>query len=322
MNLTRRLLMKLSGLKFTQDYLCIDKQTFESTLRVYLTNQGVIVNEISTTHTFVGYSPLIFAIQFYPGHTIPTTAEIIFSQKLLSPNERFGKKDAVASLKMEKIHEMASGGLNLGFYRGKKGSHSFLPGLNQSAISLHDKLYNRKPGNVFLPGNLLSQVHIAYAVPRTISLITVKEGENFNLFPTDLHGPVGESHYLISLRHAGKACAQVIRQQRILLSEMNPAMYRQVYSLGRNHMQDPKPRENFPFGREISKAFGLPVPDGMARYRELALEERFEYGIHRIMLFRVENSFAGEESHTLTHVHNVYATWRHKQGQAGNYLLR
>ena len=63
----------------------------------------------------------------------------------------------------------------------------------------------------FLPDNLYKQVQIAYSIPRNISLITVGQNDRFNLFPTDLHGPVNEDHYIISLRHEGKACQQVMK---------------------------------------------------------------------------------------------------------------
>ncbi|MEI9943390.1 MAG: hypothetical protein WDN26_04150 [Chitinophagaceae bacterium] len=77
------------------------------------------------------------------------------------------------------------------FYEALKGNHHFVSGFHQSMAAISNMLYNKKPGNVFLKGNLFSQVQIAYSVPRNISLVTLGENELYNLFPTDLHGAHG-----------------------------------------------------------------------------------------------------------------------------------
>jgi hypothetical protein len=47
------------------------------------------------------------------------------------------------------------------------------------------------------------------------------------------------------------------------------------------------------------------------------------HGIHRVMLFRIlAEQWLEAEEPILQHIHNVYATWRHKNGLPGNYLLR
>jgi hypothetical protein len=39
--------------------------------------------------------------------------------------------------------------------------------------------------------------------------------EGYNLFPTDLHGQPDDEHYVISLRHEGIACQQVLQTRKI-----------------------------------------------------------------------------------------------------------
>lgn len=320
MKALQRLLGRLNGLHYSQDYLCLDKALFHRPIHAWLAEGQAAIREITHSHAFIGYRPLLFAIPSDQGPP-PTSIEIIFTHRPLSPNERFGEKDAVARLKMEKTRELSAGEAHIGIFEGKYGRHSFLPGLQQYAIRLNDRLYNRKPGNVFLPGNLLSQVQVAYSLPRTISLITVMQDGRYNLFPTDLHGPVSSTHYLVSLRHQGKACAQVVAAGNLLLSEMKADSYREVYALGKNHMQDPRPREQFNFA-EDSAPMGLPIPIGATRYRELYLEEHFIHGIHRVMLFRISGLHSMTDASTLAHIHNVYATWRNNHGMEGNYLMR
>src|SRR5206468_7751300 len=106
--------------------------------------------------------------------------------------------------------------------------HHFLSSFHQYIIGLNNKLYNKKPGNVFLNDNLYKQVQIAYAIPRIISLITVSDEKFYNLFPTDLRGPVNEQYYVSSLRHEGKACRQVETAGRIVISQVDCRFYKTV----------------------------------------------------------------------------------------------
>ena len=190
-------------------------------------------------------------------------------------------------------------------------------------MQLTNKWFNRKPGNVFLQGNLYKQVQIAYSLPRKICLITVGSDNLYNLFPTDLHGQVSEQHYVISLRHDGKACQQVEAAQRIVLSDMEAAAYKQVYALGKNHMQPLKSLAAFHFSLDRSKSLQLPLPQQIVAYKELQLQDAFMHGIHKLLLFKIiYREQKTKEPATLAHIHNSYATWRYKKGIQSNYFLR
>jgi hypothetical protein len=160
-------------------------------------------------------------------------------------------------------------------------------------------------------------------VPRIISLITVRLGNLCNLFPTDLHGQISDGHYIISLRREGKAARQVELTKKILIAEIHSAFYKTAYSLGKNHMQELKNKDQFPFSDRSSEIQDLPLPQSAVRYRELELIDSFDHGIHRFFLFKILASRQIDNNpSTLSHIHNVYATWRHNKGLPGNYLLR
>ena len=166
-------------------------------------------------------------------------------------------------------------------------------------------------------------MQIAYAIPRIISIITIAQNNLFNLFPTDLHGQIDQGHYIISLRHAGKAALQVELTKKILLTQVDPASYKTVYSLGKNHMQELKEKDKFPFGGQASLMFQIPIPQHAGEYRELELIDFFDHGIHRLFFFKILNAKKlDSQVQTLSHIHNAYATWRHNNGLSGNYLLR
>lgn len=317
----KKILTKLNGLHFSQEYLCFSKGSFSQPLHVYLVSNGLIVKDITAIHLFVGYNPLIFAFPADPA--LPPSLHIIFSQLPLQLNAKFSTKDAIASLDLTIIKNQVTGSGDILYYAGTRGNHHFLSAFHQFVNSLYNQWYNKKPGNVFLHDNLYKQVQVAYAVPRNISLITVGSNNLFNLFPTDLHGQVDEEHYIISLRIGGKACEQVEQAGKLLLSQVHADAYKMVYGLGKNHMQPLKPGVQFPFSHSLSENFKWPIPQQVISYRELKLLDSFNHGIHKILLFKIASQRqlqGGNDS--LYHIHNSYASWRYKNNLPGNYLLR
>jgi len=324
MKLLKKILNKLNGLHYSQEYLCLARESFEQPLHTYIIDNGRPIKDITKLHSFVGYSPLIFSLPSdATASTRPSTINIAFTQHELDPNEAFKQKDAVAMICLKKIKEQQAGNETILYYEGVKGTHRFISPFQQFIIQLYNRLYQKKPGNIYLPGNLYKQVQVAYSLPRNISMVTVRQNNRFNLFPTDLHGPVNEDLYIISLRHDGKACEQVISAARILLSQVDSDFYKLAYALGKNHMQDMKEKENYPFCDGVSAHLQLPLPRSTLFYRELELQDSFVHGIHRVMLFKTlyRQRFQDNPS-TLAHIHNVYATWRQNNGLPGNYLLR
>jgi hypothetical protein len=322
--LFQKVLQKLNGLYYHQEYLCLAKESFPEPLYAYLTDGRQIIKNITDEHVFAGYNPLIITLYTLTGQPeLPVGIEIILSRQPLRQNELYRKKDAIALLSLQLIKKQSAGDLIIYYYEGIKGEHHFLSSFHQYIIGLSNRLYNKKAGNVFLHDNLYKQVQIAYSLPRTISLVTVGENESYNLFPTDLHGTIGQQYYVDSLRHQGKACEQVERLGKMVISEVHADAYKTVYSLGKNHMQDLKPFNNFPFGGAVSQVFQLPLPEPVLYYRELELLGSFKHGIHKLLLFKtISSNSTGKAPDTLAHIHDVYATWRHNKGLAGNYLLR
>jgi hypothetical protein len=325
MSVFQKVFRKLDGLHYPQEYLCLAKESFQQPLHVFIVDGRTIIKDITHFHLFTGYSPLVLAISWPAEDStdLPASLEIVLCQRSFQPNETFEKKDAIARLSLKLIKKQPANNITIFYYEGIKGEHRFVAAFHQSVIELNNRLYNKKEGNIFLADNLYCQVQIAYAVARIISLITVKIGDLYNLFPSDLHGAVNDQYYIGSLRHEGKACTQVETAGRIVISQMNCQTYKTVYSLGKNHMQELKSKDNFPFGNESSLVFQLPLPKSALQYRELELMESFIHGIHKLLLFKiVSQRVVQNDPVTLAHVHNCYATWRYNHGIQSNFLLR
>jgi len=323
MNKFKKITKRLEGLHYPQEYLCLSKESFQLPLQLSLIEKGNIVADVTNHHAFTGYCPLILALSSNYNTHSSEKITINFSQNPLPKNGSFKLNATIAKLELKKIKSINTDDGDINFYKGVNGEHHFTSLFGQAAGQLYNRLYNYKPGNVFLAGNLYKQVQIAYSLPRTISLITVEKSGLFNLFPTDLHGQVSANYYVISLRHGGLACAQVEASKKILLSDMNAAAFKMVYSLGKNHMQPLKEALVFPFSALVSNGFQLPIPEGSVSYKELQLERSFDAGIHRLFVFRIMTSGQVDSSlQTLAHIHNVYATWRFKQGIQNTFFLR
>ena len=267
----KKILTKLNGLHYQQEYLCLAKESFQNPIHAYFVKDGQVIKDITNEHLFTGYSPLIFTLISSNLKEPSSNIEMFFSQRSLQPNDFFKKKDALAWLSLRLIQQRKIGNNEVYYYEGVQGQHHFISAFHQYVIGLNNQIYNKKEGNVFLNNGLYKRVQIAYSIPRIISLITVSSGGLYNLFPTDLHGSLNDQYYVSSLRHGGKACKQVENAGRIVISQVHTDIYRMVYALGKNHMQELKSKENFCFSQSLSGVYKLPLPISLLSYKELEL---------------------------------------------------
>jgi len=324
MKLIKKILHRFSGYEYPQEYLCLENDRITDVLQVYIVKDGLVIQDVSSLHLFVGYKPLIFAFPKLEKIDLNETRELslVLCDRILTAGSTISLHEMVARLTLIRVEVKEINRSLVYLYEGTDGDHKFLSRLNQWAIQLENEWFNKKPGNVFLSANLYRQVQIAYAIPRKISLITARKDEAYNVFPTDLHGRLDEDIYLISLRHAGLAAQQVELTKKIVLSQLAPSSYKLAYGLGKNHMQPPKAKDHFPFLHQASEKFGIPVPDQATGYYELTLEDSSIMGIHRLFVFSISTDKTNSQANSLVHIHNAYASWRKKNGLSGNYLLR
>jgi flavin reductase (DIM6/NTAB) family NADH-FMN oxidoreductase RutF len=310
----------LTGLTLPQEYVCIDKALFQSPLSVLLHINNHVF-DVTESHLFLGYKPLIIGIV-----TKKATKEFdLLSGSSLCLLDFMSNENGarVATVSLKKIKKLPTDDNGIFLFEGVEGHHSFLNGFHQWMHRQRRRISQDQPGNVGLPGNLYDQVRIAYSVPRVISVVTVSDGVLINLFPTDLHGPAGDKFYLSSLRINGKANEQVETYKEVVISEINPGFCKEIYSLGKNHMKDLRPLEQFKLRSERSKVLDFPLPIGALRYRELRQVHSVDHGIHRIHVYRTINETdEARNQSTLAHIHQYYAQWRINQKLKNHFLIR
>jgi flavin reductase (DIM6/NTAB) family NADH-FMN oxidoreductase RutF len=320
----------ITGISIPQEYVCAGRDDLPDQLSVSVTIRGKkVFADVSARHLFLGYKPVVIAIvydQTEEAFFCETEACIQFTQGKFEINSTWRgfvtTNRCVARLSLEVAESRVFDGRKVIFYRGTQGTHTFISSMHRLMNDWIEKYRRKSDGNVHLNTNLYEQVRIAYAVPRVIAAITVYDGDTMNLFPTDLHGPMGSLFYAGSLRIGGEACKQVEKYGRIVISEVDASRFRQVYALGKRHMKAMTGLTEFELDTQRSETFGFPLPLGVGVYWELEVNDHFDLGIHRIFMYKIINTHRVRSINTLTHVHHYYAQWRMDKKQRSNYLFR
>ncbi len=315
MSLKNKIRKLITGLAIPQEYICVEWRDFQYPPSVFLELEDPnFSQEVTSSHLFLGYKPLILGLSFNMNESnysvVKKQNHIILNFKNCVALSDLNPT-SLAKLRLKKIGEQTVSNQMIIFYEGEYGDHSFLRPLHQWVGKQQEKWRKRPPDNISLPGNLVEQVRIAYSFPRIISVITTSDGSLINLFPTDLHGSIGDKFYTSSLRKGGKANDQVERYGKIVISEVETSYYKQTYSLGKNHMQELREENQFQIHSLRSKNFDFPLPSAVTYYREVKRINSFDYGIHRIHIYEIvyQQSIPGKYS-TLSHIHQYYNQWR------------
>jgi len=283
-------------------------------------NDGENFFDLTDSHLFVGYYPLIIAISCKKNSSL----NVLLQNKIIIKTVFGESKDKnYAQLILKKINTLEFDEVKLFLFEGVKGSHRLLSKFHILTNSLKYKLTAEKKINIYLKGNLFEQVKIAYSIPRKILLVTLGKNNMFNIFPTDINGRIGKQNFVISLRKNGKANKQVKELKKIVLSEMTADAYKEVYALGANHIKDLREKKEFDLSEILSQKYSIPLPNNALRYFELELINDMQTGVHNLCLFKIVNSANIEDSKpTLAHIHRDYAEWRINNGIISEFLLR
>jgi hypothetical protein len=317
---------KIFGL-LPQEYVCAALEDVTDHPSVVMTTRdSMSFVDVTSNHILLGYKPLVIAIKLDDAATHLSEVQqicLIFINGDFKPDRHWRgfatSSRSIARLLLTKVKQQFNvPGLTI--FTGDFGEHSFLPIYQAWANKLVD-MRRKQSSEANLDGNGYEQVRIAYCVPRTISVITVKDGDLMNFFPTDLHGAVGDHDYLSSLRIGGMACNQVETLKRVVISRVDVDAFRQTYSLGKNHMKPLQPLDNFDAVHRKSQS-GIPLYPHATEYFELERTGHHDIGIHRLFSYRIIDRGRIHNGKTLSHIHKYYAQWRINHRLSAEYFYR
>lgn len=321
----------LTGLTVPQEYCCLELEQLANPLKVILsTKDNTKERDVTASHVFLGYKPLIIGLVAVDEDTMLGAHDevcLTFVHGSFSPDSKWEDfstdSQAVARIHLRKVQSKDLDGKLFYLFEGCDAVHRLIGPFYQFVNNALEKFRIRGKDNVSLPGNLFDQVRIAYSIPRKISVITVSDDTLVNMFPTDLHGAIGNSYYTGSLRIGGNANAQVESLRRVVISDVDASSYLEVYSMGKNHMTDLQNEGRFRLHRQRSRIFNFPLPEWALRYREMIHLGSADLGIHRIHFYQVISSEVLENAGpTLAHIQQYYAQWRMDQGLPTTLNLR
>lgn len=312
--------------------MCVSLEDFEQSLTAHVTGGDESIHFDIHHQILLGYKPLIIGVSCEKSSEQARwmhNQDKLCVSLVMNPfrgdikwNGFTSDREAVARLILRKITSKDLGESVIFILEGQYGEHRFLAPLHQAANRVKERLRKRKD-DLRLPGNLYDQVRIGYATPRIIAMITVSDPTGrMNMFPTDLHGPVGSEYYAGSLRQGGKATRQVEESKTIALSEVKAHWYREAYSFGKNHMKDLNFPDGFPLSPIHSRENEIPLPESALYYRELRRIDSLDLGIHRIHFYKTLHEDRVDEGLSLAHIHGFYAQWRNDHGLSTDYLYR
>lgn len=311
------------------EYPAVNSRELNGFMRLYASTPHEYF-EVTHCHLFLGYSPLLFGIFFQDNVKEASILRshsqlcLSFSPQSFTPGKKwrnyFTSDNAVARLEAVKVQEKKIEGYTLFLFEGKWAEHRLLNIFHRQMNAIYHAMRPTRKGNVNVPGNLYEQVRVMYLFPRRISIVSVGNEKRYNLFPTDLHGEIGPSLYIDSLRRAGKACQQVDELEKICIADVHFSWYRKAHAMGKNHMKELQTRDAFEIYTAGSENMNLPLPAGVISYRELVKREHFDLGIHRIQLFDIINKKTIDAAApTLACIHRFYLQWRMNQGLETRY---
>jgi len=332
LSITAQIKRIITGIVIPQEYCCLELERLYRPLKVILTTRdGAISTDVTSTHLFLGYKPLIFGLSTagVDENVLSSNDEVClcFVQEEFKADAKWRDfptdSAAVAMMILRKIHKRNFDGQWIYLFEGSHAKHRLIGRLHQLVNNLREKFTRRPADNVALPGNLFDQVRIAYSIPRKISIITVSDDVLVNMFPTDLHGFIGRGYYAGSLRIGGNANVQVESLRRVVISEVDASSYLHVFAMGKNHMIDLQNERRFMLHHRRSRVFDFPLPEWALRYREMILLGSFDHGIHRIHFYQIVHTEELETAGpTLAHIQQYYAQWRMDQGLETTLYLR
>lgn len=280
---------------------------------MYLKDDENTLNDVTNYQLFVGYKPLLILLKSF---NLSSSDNLIL---------HFGldEKNIFGRIELEKINSINYSKINSSLFKGINGTHSFSSSSKQFLTGLKYKLTADRKKNLYLGDNLYRQVVIAYSIPRNIFLISIGKNNLFNIFPTDISGKIKPEYFLVSLRHNSFANRQVEEIKKIAVFRMSSVYFKDVYLLGKNHMNELRPETDFNIEDKKTENFKLLIPKGAIDYCEIELVSTNKIGIHNLHLFKIVNKHVlSSDKNVLQHIHRSYAEWRIKNNYKTECLIR
>lgn len=153
-----------------------------------------------------------------------------------------------------------------------------------------------------------------YAYPRKVSIISFKDDLGYNLFPMDFQGCMPEQHiHVLGLRHSNITLPRILKNKKLVVSEVNASDIQHAYYLGEHHSSQPPSIHQLPFSVFESSLHKFYLPDFITSYSELEIIDYLNLGSHMLLVGKVLNQQSlKKEKNDLLHLHFIQFLERQK----------
>jgi flavin reductase (DIM6/NTAB) family NADH-FMN oxidoreductase RutF len=128
-----------------------------------------------------------------------------------------------------------------------------------------------------------------YLRPRPVFLVSVDDGEQSNIFPMDLVGPLPPDHFTLALRTTSPSVETIKRARKVAMADLPGTACRIAYQLGAHHKRSQIDWESLPFKIARTREFGLPFPEIALRVREVEILDFKIIGSHCLFVGRIRS---------------------------------
>jgi flavin reductase (DIM6/NTAB) family NADH-FMN oxidoreductase RutF len=256
--------------------------------------------DVSSNHVIASLVPLTIAV----GQDGITEGELGFFDR------RTGRE--LGTLRVRRSPAGTIAGESLSLLEVHGGRHNCLPvGLRAWQRLLQARW--RHDGGFRMSNTAVQHLMLFYLCPRPVTLVSVDDGVNNNLFPMDLIGKLRD-RFTLALRNTSPSVATMRRSRRVALADVALDLLKTVYGLGKHHQLARIDWSSLPFESARSAEYGLRVPAGAQRIRECSIESVSEVGSHTFFVCRIVSDQMLGTQPRLHHTCGIHRVYRQKAG--------
>jgi hypothetical protein len=151
-------------------------------------------------------------------------------------------------------------------------------------------------------GKRLHDLFVFYIKPRPVSLLSVKDGDTFDIFPVDLNGIIFDNYFLQSIKSTNKGINLIKKTGAICLSAVPFSKVDLIYKLHEQRKKEKISLENLSFSTSESRMLKIPVPDFAIDVKEFNGVQTFENGLYTTILLKCINMYKTSDDIQFAHM--------------------
>jgi flavin reductase (DIM6/NTAB) family NADH-FMN oxidoreductase RutF len=284
----------------------------QAEIGIWLERSGGEV-DVTNSHVIACAFPFTVGVQLNGNAGAPGTP------LSLNLRERHGAGRLLARVRLRKSGTLTANGRELSLFHVQSCNHYCLPRPRLWAYELYQSFIRwRSDKNPEIPMSMRAAraMNAFFISPRPVVLVSVKHGENGNIFPMNLFGSIGEGYFAFALNSARKAAPLVERAGRVALSSVPIGQAELARQLGKNHRRDSVDWDELPFATTPSTEFNFPIPQFALRVREMEIQAVRNLGSHTLFFARVIRDERRAEGPQFCMIHGLYQAWRLRTSRA------